>query len=62
MRSIGITSTPVINRSAGPNGVIYVVAMSKIGSTYIHRLHALDVTSGAELFGGPGDKTIGLHR
>jgi hypothetical protein len=50
---IGITSTPVINRSAGPNGVIYVVAMSKIGSTYIHRLHALDVTSGAEVLGGP---------
>ena len=26
---IGITSTPVIDRSRGPNGVIYVVAMSK---------------------------------
>jgi len=50
---IGITSTPVIDPSRGPNGVIYVVAMSKNGSTYIHRLHALDVTSGAELFGGP---------
>ncbi|HEV3063634.1 MAG TPA: hypothetical protein VGY48_35675 [Vicinamibacterales bacterium] len=52
---IGITSTPVIDRSAGPNGVIYVVAMSKIAgtSTYFQRLHALDVTSGAELFGGP---------
>ena len=50
---IGITSTPVIDRS---RGVIYVVAMSKSGSTYFQRLHALDLTSGAELFGGP--KTI----
>jgi len=53
---IGITATPAIDRSRGPNGVIYVVAMSKNGSNYFQRLHALDVTSGAELFGGP--KTI----
>ena len=51
---IGVTSTPVIDRSRGPNGALYVVAMSKNGSgTYVQRLHALDVTSGAELFGGP---------
>ena len=50
---IGITSTPVIDRSAGQHGAIYVVAMSKNGSTYFQRLHALDVTTGAELFGGP---------
>jgi hypothetical protein len=36
--------------------VIYVTAMSKSGSAYFQRLHALDVTTGAELFGGP--KTI----
>jgi hypothetical protein len=53
---IGITSTPVIDRSRGPNGAIYVVAMSKTGSTYFQRLHALDLATGAELFGGP--KTI----
>jgi hypothetical protein len=47
---IGITSTPVIDRS---RRTIYVVAMSKMGSTYIHRLHALDITTGAELLGGP---------
>jgi hypothetical protein len=51
---IGITSTPVIDRSRGPNGAIYVVAMSRTASgTYFHRLHALDVTTGGELFGGP---------
>ena len=50
---IGITATPVIDRQAGPHGVIYVVAMSKSGSTYFQRLHALDITTGAEMFGGP---------
>jgi hypothetical protein len=50
---IGITSTPVIDRGAGAHGTIYVVAMSKNGSTYFQRLHALDVTTGAELLGGP---------
>ncbi len=50
---IGVTATPVIDRTAGPHGVIYVVAMSKSGSDYFQRLHALDVTTGAELFGGP---------
>ena len=48
---IGITSTPVIDRS---RGAIYVVAVSKNASgNYFHRLHALDITSGKELFGGP---------
>jgi len=48
---IGITSTPVIDRT---RGAIYVVAVSKDASgNYFHRLHALDITSGKELFGGP---------
>jgi hypothetical protein len=52
--NIGITSTPVIDRGAGPHGAIYVVAMSKdSASAYHQRLHALDVTTGAELFNGP---------
>jgi len=41
---IGITSTPVIDRAAGPNGTLFVVAMSKDGNgTYYQRLHALDL-------------------
>jgi hypothetical protein len=51
---IGITSTPVIDRNSGPNGTIYVVAMSKNSSSkYYQRIHALDVTTGEEEFGGP---------
>ncbi len=51
---IGVTATPVIDPGAGPHGTIYVVAMSKDGSgNYHQRLHALDVTTGAEEFGGP---------
>ncbi|HYB64245.1 MAG TPA: hypothetical protein VEC59_03185 [Steroidobacteraceae bacterium] len=52
--TIGITSTPVIDRSGGAHGVIYVVAMSIDASQHYHqRLHALDVTTGAEQFNGP---------
>jgi hypothetical protein len=51
---IGITSTPVIDRTRGPHGAIYVIAMSKDGSgNYFQRLHALDLATGGELFGGP---------
>lgn len=51
---IGVTATPVIDRTAGPAGAIYIVAMSKDRmGRYHQRLHALDVTTGRELFGGP---------
>lgn len=51
---IGVTSTPVIDRSRGAHGAMYVVAMSKdANGNYYQRLHALDLTTGAELFGGP---------
>lgn len=52
---IGVTSTPVIDRTRGPNGVVYVIAMSKSGATYHQRLHALDLALGTELFGGPAE-------
>lgn len=53
---IGITSTPVIRRPTGSNGVIYTVAMSKDSSgNYHQRLHALDATTGDELYKGPVD-------
>jgi hypothetical protein len=54
---IGITSTPVIDRSRGPNGIVYVVAMSKTAAgAYVQRLHALDAALGTEMLGGP--KTV----
>jgi hypothetical protein len=56
--TIGITSTPVISRPPTGDPVIYVVAMSKDTSgNYYQRLHALDATSGAELYGGPATIT-----
>ena len=51
---IGITATPVIDLSAGSHGTIYVLGMSKDNrGSYHHRLHALDITTGQEQFGGP---------
>ncbi|MGB9514495.1 MAG: immunoglobulin domain-containing protein [Candidatus Acidiferrum sp.] len=48
---IGVTSTPVIDRA---RNAIYVVAMSKDSSgNYHQRIHALNLATGAEMFGGP---------
>jgi hypothetical protein len=44
--AIGITATPVIDRSKGANGTVFVEAMSKDSSGGYHqRLHALDLTT-----------------
>jgi hypothetical protein len=52
--TLGISATPVIDRSSGPHGTIYLVAMSADSKgNYYQRLHALDLTTGAEQFGGP---------
>ncbi|MGC1457485.1 MAG: PQQ-binding-like beta-propeller repeat protein [Steroidobacteraceae bacterium] len=55
---IGITSTPVIDRSAGVHGTLFAVAMSKdAAGNYHQRVHALDVTTGAEMTGSPKEIT-----
>ncbi|MCI0348268.1 MAG: hypothetical protein L0Z53_02490 [Acidobacteriales bacterium] len=47
---VGITGTPAID----PESLtLYLVAATKENGRYVQRLHALDVQSGAEKFGGP---------
>ena len=67
---IGITATPVIDRGLGPNGTIFVAAMSKAGTNYYQRLHALDLATGADRvspatvaakYPGTGDDRVGTN-
>jgi hypothetical protein len=57
----GISATPVIDRTQGLNGAIYLVAKSRdaAGNSF-ERLHALDVSTGTELFGGPTTIPVSL--
>jgi outer membrane protein assembly factor BamB len=46
---IGITATPVIDKSAGPNGRVFVVMMETNGQgNYNYKLHALDLATGKD--------------
>lgn len=47
---LGITGTPVIDPSTE---TLYVVASTILKGQFIHRLHALDITTGAERPGSP---------
>jgi hypothetical protein len=48
--NVGVESTPVIDPTTA---TMYLVARTLENGVYFQRLHALDITSGAEKFGGP---------
>ena len=48
--NMGIVGTPVIDRT---KGILYVVAETKAGGGFQQRLHALDVSTGADLPNSP---------
>ena len=47
---IGITGTPTIDHTTN---TLYVVVNTKEAAGIVYRLHAVDITTGAEKFGGP---------
>jgi hypothetical protein len=47
---LGVASTPLIVRSAG---AIYLTATTLVNGNRVYSLHALDLLTGAEKFGGP---------
>jgi hypothetical protein len=55
--NLGILSTPVIDPSTH---ILYLVACTLENSTMVYRLHAVDITTGAEPY-GPGMVISGSH-
>jgi hypothetical protein len=51
---VGVTGTPVIDPLTG---TLYVVSksMNSAGTSFYQRLHAIDITTGKEKFGGPAN-------
>jgi hypothetical protein len=49
-REMGIEGTPVIDPVSG---TLYVVVKTLENGAFVNRIHALDITDGAEKFGGP---------
>jgi hypothetical protein len=54
---VGITGTPVIDLSAG---TLYADAFTHEGSSYHHRLHALDITTGEERANSPAEVSVSI--
>lgn len=48
--NVGITGTPVID---GASGTLYAVTATQESGGQVHRLHAIDISTGNEKFGGP---------
>lgn len=47
---IGITGTPAIDLATQ---TMYLVTKTKDNGSFVHKVHAIDITTGAEKFGGP---------
>ena len=50
VNNVGVAGTPVIDRASGR---MYLVARTKENGSYVQRLHALDIATGAECAGSP---------
>jgi len=57
--AVEIGNTPARRGDRPDSGTIYVEAKTKevsgLITNYVHRLHALDITTGAKSLAGPGD-------